>query len=227
MEQEKYEIIKNLVDNNGNKLRAAIKLNLSIRQINRLIYTYKTLGKSGFVHGNRGKKPKRTISDDLKAKIIDLYNSKYFDSNIKHFKELLAENENIFISYSALYNMFRTAHILSPKVHRHTIKLEKELIKQAKNNNQPLTQAQKDLIVKNNILDNYEAHSRIPRLKYFGECLEMDACEDFWLGKDFGKITLHGAIDNATGTICGLYFDKQETLNGYFHLFEIIWRRSF
>ena len=37
------------------------------------------------------------------------------------------------------------------------------------------------------------------------------------------KITLHGAIDNATGTVCGLYFDKQETLNGYYHLFERIW----
>lgn len=51
----------------------------------------------------------------------------------------------------------------------------------------------------------------------------MDACEDYWLGFEFGKVTLHGAIDNATGTVCGLYFDKQETLNGYYHLFERIW----
>ncbi len=40
-------------------------------------------------------------------------------------------------------------------------------------------EGQKDLIVKNNILDSYDALSRIPRLKYFGECLEMDACEDY------------------------------------------------
>lgn len=53
----------------------------------------------------------------------------------------------------------------------------------------------------------------------------MDACEDYWLGIDFGKITLHGAIDNATGTVCGLYFDKHETLNGYYQLFERIWRK--
>lgn len=51
----------------------------------------------------------------------------------------------------------------------------------------------------------------------------MDACEDYLFRVDFGKITLHGAIDNATGTVCGLYFDKQETLNGYYHLFERIW----
>ncbi len=53
----------------------------------------------------------------------------------------------------------------------------------------------------------------------------MDACEDYWLGIDFGKLTLHGAIDNATGTVCSLYFDKQETLNCYYHLFERIWRK--
>ena len=35
MEQTKYEIIKNLVDNNGNKHRAAIKLDITIRQVNR------------------------------------------------------------------------------------------------------------------------------------------------------------------------------------------------
>ena len=44
-EQEKYEVIKELVDHNGNKLRAAQKLGLSIRQINRLIKIYKENGK--------------------------------------------------------------------------------------------------------------------------------------------------------------------------------------
>lgn len=52
-EQEKYEVIKRLVDKNGNKLRAAQKLNLSVRQINRLIAGYKKDEKAFFVHGNR------------------------------------------------------------------------------------------------------------------------------------------------------------------------------
>lgn len=33
MEQIKYEIIKNLVDNDGNKHRAAIKLGITIRKL--------------------------------------------------------------------------------------------------------------------------------------------------------------------------------------------------
>ena len=225
MEQTKYEIIKNLVDNNGNKHRAAIKLGITIRQVNRLIQIYKTYGKVGFIHGNRGRLPKKAISQNIKNKILELYKSKYYDANFKHFQELLGEYEHISISYTALYTLFRKGHILSPKVRKDTIKQEKKIIKLAKKNKEKLSEGQKDLIVNNNILDKYDAHSRTPRLKYFGECLEMDACEDYWLGIGFGKITLHGAIDNATGTICGLYFDKHETLNGYYHLFERIWRK--
>lgn len=47
-ELDKYEVIKELVDHNGNKIRAKEKLGLSIRQINRLIKTYKEKGKSRF-----------------------------------------------------------------------------------------------------------------------------------------------------------------------------------
>lgn len=45
-EIKKYEVIKELVDHNGNKKHAAIKLGLSVRQINRLIKKYKEKGKS-------------------------------------------------------------------------------------------------------------------------------------------------------------------------------------
>ena len=45
-ELNKYEIIKELVEHNGNKLRASQKLDLSIRQIDRLILIYKEKGKS-------------------------------------------------------------------------------------------------------------------------------------------------------------------------------------
>jgi len=47
-ELDKYEIIKELVDHNGNKLRAKERLGLSIRQINRLIKIYKEKGKPRF-----------------------------------------------------------------------------------------------------------------------------------------------------------------------------------
>ena len=79
-EKEKYDVIKKLVETNGNTERARIKLRLkSIRQINRLIAGYKEFGKEFFVHGNRGRKPKHALSCELKDEIELLYNSKYFD----------------------------------------------------------------------------------------------------------------------------------------------------
>ena len=47
-----YEIIKKLVDTNGNKKRAAIRLGCTERYINKLIIKYKTEGKTGFIHKN-------------------------------------------------------------------------------------------------------------------------------------------------------------------------------
>lgn len=60
-EQEKYEIIKELVDHNGNKLRVSQKLGLSVRQINRLIKKYKEMGKSRFCT----RQPIKETSKDL------------------------------------------------------------------------------------------------------------------------------------------------------------------
>ena len=49
MEENKYNIIKELVDHSGNKRRAALKLNCYIRTINRLIACYKSEGKYEYV----------------------------------------------------------------------------------------------------------------------------------------------------------------------------------
>ncbi|MFA9465795.1 MAG: ISNCY family transposase [Velocimicrobium sp.] len=62
---------------------------------------------------------------------------------------------------------------------------------------------------------------RCQRCAYFGEMLQMDASIHLWFGKE--KTQLHIAIDDCTGTIVGAYFDKQETLNGYYHvLYQIL-----
>ena len=64
-EQEKYEVIKELVEHNGNKNRASKKLGISKRQIDRLIIKYKEKGKSGFVHGNRGHIPTKALDKSI------------------------------------------------------------------------------------------------------------------------------------------------------------------
>ncbi len=47
-ELDKYETIKEFVDHGGNKKHVALNLDLSVRQVNRLIKIYREKGKSRF-----------------------------------------------------------------------------------------------------------------------------------------------------------------------------------
>ncbi len=65
-----------------------------------------------------------------------------------------------------------------------------------------------------------DSHPRGEKPKYFGEIIEEDGSIHRWFGGF--KSCLHLAIDKATSTIVGAYFDKQETLNGYYQVFHQI-----
>ena len=220
-EKEKYEIIKELVDHNGNKHRASMKLNLSIRQINRLINIYKEKGKSGFIHGNRSKKPSTTLDKSISENIILLYNTKYQDFNFCHFKEYLEDEENIKVSYKFIYNVLTNNGILSPKARRKTKRkfIKQQLLKEKKIN-LAMSDEQIETIV-NHEISLEDSHPRGEKPKYFGELIEQDGSIHLWFGER--RTCLHLAIDKATSTIVGAYFDKEETLNGYYNvLYQIL-----
>lgn len=72
--------------------------------------------------------------------------------------------------------------------------------------------------------DNVAPHPLRARRSRFGEMVQVDACTDRWIpGGE--KITLHGAIDDCTNEVVGLYFDRGETQNGYFHMFFLMGRK--
>ena len=220
-EKDKYNVIKEVVDHNGNKERAALKLGITERQVNRLIIKYKERGKEGFVHGNRGRKPATTLDKSLSEDIILLYKTKYQDWNYCHFKEFLEKNECIKVSYKFIYNTLTKAGILSPKVRKRT---KKEFIKQKllkeKKINLTMTDEKIDAIV-NHEMNLEDSHPRGEKPKYFGEVIEQDGSIHLWFGDK--KTCLHLAIDKATSTIVGAWFDYQETLNGYYHvLYQIL-----
>ena len=214
-EKEKYEIIKKLVETNGNKERARIKLKLkSIRQINRLIVGYKQFGKVFFVHGNRGRKPKHALTNELKDEIEALYTSKYFDCTYTQFNEYLAERENIYLSTPEVGQILRERYILSPRARKTTRKnLKKKLIAQQEKAKTKKEKAR----IQSYIVATQDAHPRQPRCIYFGEEVQTDACIHLWFGKT--KTALHAAIDDATGRVLAAYFDNQETLNGYYNIY--------
>ena len=101
--------------------QVATALGISERRVKQIKKEVKENGIKSIQHGNRGRKPKNTISNETRKRILELRSSyEYEISNFKHFQELLKERENIDISYSALYNILRNAGIKSPKKHRKT-----------------------------------------------------------------------------------------------------------
>lgn len=218
-ELEKYETIKELVEHGGNKKRVALNLGITVRQVNRLIMTYKEKGKVGFVHGNRSRKPAKTLDKQITSAVVLLYKNKYHDFNFKHFYEYLVEVENIKVSYNFVYETLMNAGICSPRIRKATKrKLAKERLAKEKKL-QDKTEKEIEVIINNEIALE-DSHPRGEKPKYFGEVIEMDGSIHLWFGEK--KCCLHLAADKTTNTIVGGYFDWQETLNGYYTVFKQI-----
>ena len=216
-EQHKYEVIKSLVDHDGNKIAAAVKLGCTPRHINRLIKKYKEKGKEAFVHGNRGRKPVHSFTEEQKLEIITIYNNKYFDATFAYACELLAENDGIYISPSAFTKIMYENFITSPRT---TKAVRKRLAKELRSQQKTVNSKQKQDELQAAIVSVEDSHSRRPRCAYFGEMLQMDASVHPWFGDT--RTNLHIAIDDSTGQLLGAYFDEQESLNGYYHVFHQI-----
>ena len=218
-EQKKYEVIKSLANHpeTANKDRAALILGCTKRHINRMLQGYSRSGKDFFIHGNRGKKPATTISIEIRQKVIDLYRNKYFEANFEHYTELLKKNEGISISASSVMSILESEYILSPKA----TKAKRRRIKQKLKEQKKAAKTKKELSsIQANLVSVDNAHSRRPRCAYFGELQQMDATPYEWV---HGQVWhLHLAIDDASGIVTGAWFDTQETLNGYYHVFEQI-----
>lgn len=194
-----------------------MKLSLSIRQIDRLIQKYKEKGKSAFIHGNRDKKPVNKLDSTISDTIILLYTTKYYDFNFAHFKDFLEKFENIKVSYSYLYNLLTKNNKISQYAHKKTKRaFKKKELMDMKLIKPDQTEDEIETIVSHE-LSLEDSHPRISKPKYFGETIELDGSIHNWFGNK--KTCLHLAIDKATSTVIGGYFDNQETLNGYYNVF--------
>jgi len=217
-ELQKYEIIKKVAHGKTSKNRAAVTIGVTKRTINRLLVKYNTFGKEGFVHGNRNKKPSTSKIDTIKNEIVTLYDLKYEGFNFKHFHEKLIEDEGYEVSETSVRNWLKQEGFISPKANRITKKeyKKKQIVKELPelDNNPEI-----DEILEIQLADS---HPTRERKKYMGELIQLDASDHLWFGDT--KTHLHAAIDDASGKIVGLYFDKQETLNGYYNVYKQILR---
>ncbi|HFU5279624.1 TPA: hypothetical protein ACGOQX_001812, partial [Streptococcus pyogenes] len=134
-----------------------------------------------------------------------------------HFVEKLNEDEEIKVSYTTVYKLLLDHHLLSPKAFRQTKRKKRKELKALEETKDKLTKQEAKTLNELEGVNPLKAHPTRSRKKYFGELLQMDASSHDWF-KDGGYAHLHAAIDDATGTVVGAYFDKEETLNAYYEI---------
>ena len=138
-EEKKYKVIKRINSGQQSKERGEVELDLSRRQINRLVNKYRKEGKAAFLHGNTNRKPATTISSKIKKRILTLYRTKYESFNVTHFVEKLTEDEDIKISYTTVHRLLLDHHLLSPKAFKQTKRKKRKELKKMEQTKVKLT----------------------------------------------------------------------------------------
>ena len=213
-QKNNYMVIDKLVKSLITRKEASVELGLSLRQIDRLKHKYIEYGESAFIHKNAGKLPINKSNNQIIEKVKNLYLSEYYDYNFEHFYEEIKDEYNI--SYSSLYREFLNDDIISPIAHKETIKLYKEKLKNAKKEENDISNETIELY-KSRIISYEKAHPRKSTNLYdFGQEVQMDACNKMW----FGGIPsfLHLAVDKATKKVLFGWFEFEELTRGYFIL---------
>ena len=210
MDEHKVEVMRQVVEGKQTIQWAAAKLKKSERTIKRYKARLVENPADDLIHKNRGHAPGNKLN---KEKIWKLYRDKYFGLNVLFFCEKLEEIEKIKASDTSVRTLLNEHDVFSPQAWHRT----RNAIRKRLRNLKKLNDVQKEILVTLET-EKYTrtTHPTQPRCKYFGEELQMDACQHHWFGTR--KAQLHLAIDDATGIIVGAYFDWQETRAAYYEI---------
>jgi transposase len=97
---------------------AAEVLGLSERQGWRLLAAYRKEGSAGLAHGNRGRKPVHTLSEEIRNGVIELARKKYRGFNHQHMAEELVEQKGLELSRSSVRRILLEVGMRSAKKRR-------------------------------------------------------------------------------------------------------------
>ena len=117
-EQKRVMVLPRLLVGQLTAAEAAVLLNLSERQVRRLLAAYQQEGAAALAHGNRGRKPVQTISEEVRRQVIELATTSYAGCNFQHLRDLLAERDGIQLSRTSVRRIQLAAGIGSPKKQR-------------------------------------------------------------------------------------------------------------
>jgi len=104
------DVIAKVAEGKISIINAAKLLNKSRRTIERYLHKYQKVGIQFIIHKNTGKSPVNKTPDTLKRTVQALIKEKYFDVNLAHLAELLANNEHIHVKRETLRNWAHEIH---------------------------------------------------------------------------------------------------------------------
>ena len=117
-EQKRLFVTTEVLAERWTASEAAAKLELSLRQMRRLMAAYRRDGPAGIVHGNRGRPSPRRIAPEVREEVLSLVETRYSDYNDHHLADVLAEDHQIQISRSSVRRLRRQAGLASPRKKR-------------------------------------------------------------------------------------------------------------
>ncbi len=204
-------IIKKVIAKELTQKEAALKLEITDRQIRRLIVKFKNTGDDAFIHKNANKPShNKKIPNEVSDEIINDYLTDFSDFGFTHFYE--EQGYKYGISFSTMVTIFINNDIISPFAQHKTVRLYNENMKKAIRD-KSITESQEKLFEQRK-QEAFEKHIRKSTLHYsFGQEIQMDAAFWIWFGTE--ETALHLSVDKATKKVLSGYFDYEETTNAY------------
>jgi transposase len=117
-ELKRLYVIQQVEERKMSGAEAAKHLQLSLRQVRRLVAKYREKGAAGLVHGNRGRPASNRLDERVRLKIQALAEEEYRDYNDSHFTEELVDEYGLAISRSSVRRIRRAMGQKSPRKHR-------------------------------------------------------------------------------------------------------------
>ena len=116
--EQKRVFVLNQVAQGKMRGGAAAVLAVSLRHVRRLLAAYRKEGAPALAHGNRARKPAKTVDGALRKEVIELAKSAYAGCNTQHFTELLSEEEGITLSRSTVRRILIDGGVSRPRKRR-------------------------------------------------------------------------------------------------------------
>ena len=107
IELKRLELIKKAIARELTQLEVSKFLDISQRQVRRIVRRVKEMGNKGVIHQNRGKSNGRRISDAVKGKVLRVYGNRYKDFGATLASEKLAKHEGIKLGRETLRKWIR------------------------------------------------------------------------------------------------------------------------